>query len=435
MTTQDQGPDGPADRRRRPPTTLDLTATEVDTGPAKSGETPEGGEAGSAGSDQGIPRAHRPPSGRWLPLIAAGLIGGIVVVMAGAVVWRAGWVGNDARVAELSARLAGLDLHLRDLERASKAATTATAVDELTGRVGKVEAAVASRTPPSDPNLASRLTAAEASTKTANEAVLNLTRRTESLAAGVGKLTERVDAASQAPVGAPREPGAAPDTKAERADLDRLSTRTATIETGLKSAQTEVKSVAAELKSVTEQLTERASSADPAARRAVLAVTLRDAVERGVPFAGALAAVKPLADPNALAPLEPFAATGVPTTAVLARELSAVVPQMQAAIGSRQQDGFMSRLQANAERLVRVRPVDDRPGDEPASVIARAEMKASQGDPAAAAAELGKLPPAARAPADPWIKKVQSRTAAVATVQRLTAGALAGIATTGAAER
>ena len=115
-------------------------------------------------------------------------------------------------------------------------------------------------------------------------------------------------------------------------------------------------------------------------------------------------------DPKILAPLEPFATTGVPTAAVLARELlglTPALPQAAGAPGARRR--FLEKLQAGAEKLVRIRPLDEVAGNDPAAIVARIEVKASQADISGALAELAKLPAVARAPAEAWIKKAQLR--------------------------
>ena len=125
----------------------------------------------------------------------------------------------------------------------------------------------------------------------------------------------------------------------------------------------------------------------------------------GAPFAAELAQAKSLgADDKALAPLEPFAATGVPTPAALAQELRALLPAMLKASGAQAPaGGFLERLQANAGKLVRIRPVDAPAGDDASAVLARIEIDAANADIAAALADLGKLPDATRAPAQAWI--------------------------------
>ena len=161
----------------------------------------------------------------------------------------------------------------------------------------------------------------------------------------------------------------------------------------------------------------------------MVAAALKGAVERGDPFAAELAAANALApDAKALAPLDAFAAAGVPAAAALARELAALSPALTQAAGApAREGGFLDKLQASAEKLVRVRPAEEIAGADPAAVVSRAEAKAARADLAGALAELGELPAAARAPAEPWIKKAQARAAALEASRRLAADALAAL--------
>ena len=172
--------------------------------------------------------------------------------------------------------------------------------------------------------------------------------------------------------------------------------------------------------------------ADRVARLAVLASALKNAVDRGKPFAAEVAALKPLVDAQTLAPLEPFAAKGVPGARVLSRELSMLAPaMMRAANTGAGEPGVLERLQAHAERLVRIRPVSEVQGDDSGAVIARMELRASQGDVTAALTEIAKLPEAARAPAEEWIKRAKAREAAVAASDRIAGDAFAALAKAG----
>jgi hypothetical protein len=176
-----------------------------------------------------------------------------------------------------------------------------------------------------------------------------------------------------------------------------------------------------------EQSAKTAARDDRALRLALAATALNAAVERGDAFAAELATVKALGgDPKLVATLEPFARAGVPTAATLARQFSALAPALQAA-GAPPPEGVLGRLQANAEKLVRIRRVDEAPGSDGAAIVARSEAKAGRGDLAGAAAELGELPPNARAPAEAWIKSAQARLAAIDASRRLAADALSGL--------
>jgi hypothetical protein len=104
---------------------------------------------------------------------------------------------------------------------------------------------------------------------------------------------------------------------------------------------------------------------------------------------------------------------------------------MLAAAGGPPREGFIDRLQANAERLVRIRPINEAPGDDPATVIGRADVKATHGDLAGAVAELGSLPAAVRVPADGFIARAKAREAALAAARKLADDAVGALAKAG----
>src|SRR4029077_1716968 len=133
-------------------------------------------------------------------------------------------------------------------------------------------------------------------------------------------------------------------------------------------------------------------SADRNLRTAVLANALRSAVMRGVPYAAELAALRArVADPQALAPLDAFAATGAPSQAALAQELAGLMPAITRAAepgGSSADGNFMQRLRARASEFVQIRPVGDAAGDDPAAIVARLNNEIARQDIAGALADL-----------------------------------------------
>lgn len=383
---------------RRPPT-IDLTATEVasDQPSQGAGQSASGAGAGTQGAGASGHRASaKPGPGLWFrvldrlpsnpnwPLIGAGAGG---VMLAGlAVLW---WSGIFTPVAadQDTVRLGRIEAQLRDLANRPAPAVDAKALGDVLARLGKIEAAL--NAPGSaDPALAGRISSAESATKAAADEIAALRGRLDEIAALARGAQSRADAAANA------------------ADAAQKSSQTTTAE-----------------------LARAALADDRASRRAVAANALRTALERGEPFAAELAAAKPLAsDPSLLAPLEPFAAGGVVQASVLARELTALVPAMLRANSSTSADaGFLDKLQANAERLVRLRPVGDVGGDDPVNVIARIESRAVQGDVDVALSEIQKLPPAVRAPAAAWIRKAEDRRAAVAASRQFARDALAAL--------
>ena len=96
-----------------------------------------------------------------------------------------------------------------------------------------------------------------------------------------------------------------------------------------------------------------------------------------------------------------------------------------------QRGTFLERLQSNAEKIVRIRPAGEVAGDDPPSVSARIEGRAGNADIRGALAELAKLPPDARAPAQAWIKKAEARNAAIAAARNISQTALAALAKPG----
>ena len=131
-------------------------------------------------------------------------------------------------------------------------------------------------------------------------------------------------------------------------------------------------------------------------------------------------------DAAALSALGPFAAKGLPSDAVLAKDLLALVPAMSKAAGIDRQTsgGFLEKLQANAEKLVRLRSVDGPQGSDAGAVIARIEAHAARNDVAGARAEVETLPPAAKQVAAPWLKSAAARDAARNAARTLATSAL-----------
>jgi hypothetical protein len=89
---------------------------------------------------------------------------------------------------------------------------------------------------------------------------------------------------------------------------------------------------------------------------------------------------------------------------------------------------FLDRLEANAGRLVRVSPVNAPSGDRPADVLARIEVDAAHNDVNAAAADIGKLPADAQAPAKDWLARVKARQAALTAADDLAASSARALA-------
>lgn len=426
----DNPPSAPAQMprvRRRAPT-IELKATEVAVEPPASAtadsavppseaessappeystEPPAYETGGAEPPDEPPPQPSHDPARRSFlgrSAVAAGLTGGLVALIVFAALWLGGMFSGTENISDQ--RLTQMEGQLREMaRRPAPSNADAKTIEELAARVGRLERA---------PRAGGNESAAgdlEQAIKPLQTAVADLARRTEENASVIREARSRADAAVRAADAA----RAAVDGN----NVEALADRIAALERTVKTLSDDIaKSLAA--------------AGDRPLRAAVAAQALRAAVERGDPFAAELAAAKAAApDPQALAPLEPFAATGLPSAAVLARQLSELAPEMlKATAAPAPADGFLDRLQANAEKLVRIRPIDGALGTDPAAVISRAQAKAARSDLTGAVAELNALPADVRAPAEDWIGKVAARDAAVNASRRLAADALAALGKT-----
>jgi hypothetical protein len=415
MTSSNEPPGGPAGRGRRPPT-IDLKATEV------GGDSAKADDAAASPSASERLRAWLPAdfaSFPW-PLAAAGA-GGVILTLA--VLALAGvFSGHDEGLVAVDTRLARVENQLRDFAaKPPLVAGDSKAVDDLAGRVARLETVAATpRSPVADPALANRIATLEGDLKALGERVGVLARRNDEVASIAGEARTRAEAAAAAVAELKKMPAAAPAAPAvEHAEIEALTNRIAALERAAKAMEAQLGARAS-----------HESGTDRSLRLVVLASTLNAVVERGAPFATELGAAKAAApDPKMLAALEPFAASGVPGPAVLALELTALMPALAKTVGTApRESGILDRLKANAERIVRVRPIDEVTGDDPVAVVRRIEIRAEQGNLNGAMAEIAKLPEAVRALTKEWVARVEARNAAVEASRRFAAAALASIA-------
>ena len=423
-------------RRRVPPPTIELEATDVSApaeptapapepslaadsaAPSAAEAAPGEGAATAAPADQPAsepPSAPPPVEGpatggerRATPIWSLAAAGGFGAVLA-LVVAGGGWVllgpASDSQ-ADTNARLGRIAAQLGGLTRPASGpgAGDSGSLGELTARLGRIES-----------TLGEQAAAVDREIKPLADRLTELGRRDDEAVAAARLARERADAAAKSLSEVAQQLAALNAARAktpavERADLDALATRLAALE--------------ASTRQIGEQLTRIANAASPGnTRRAVVALALNSAVERGAPYARELAALDPAAaGPGTIDALKAFADTGVPSAATLARELAAVMPAVLKAAAVPASGGtLLERLQSSAARLVHVPPnaQEPQPGDEPAAVLSRVQAKTSQGDIAGALAEAAKLPAPVHAPLEPWIKRAEARDAARAAAAAL----------------
>jgi hypothetical protein len=286
----------------------------------------------------------------------------------------------------------------------------------LTARLDKIERILEGQR--TDPALGSRIADVAAQTKSLADNLTALTRRLDETAATSQSAGKQADTALNAAEAAKSASEAAGRDQLRRNDIEPLAARIAALESALKGLAAETAPLAA------------SGANDRSARLTIAAEALRTAVESGAPYQNELNAVRSLGiDRNATTALEGFAASGVPSAAALARELAALVPALQDA--SEAQTGeatFIDRLKSNAQKLVRVTPLNAPAGNDPQAVVDRIRLDATHADLAAARTDLNALPDAAKPLAEAWSKKVASRDAALAASRKIAADALAALA-------
>jgi hypothetical protein len=390
--SDDTGPQAGLDRPKRAPPTLDLDAIEI------SDETQQADAADAA---------LKPARERSWPLgtiMSSAIVAAIFGAGAAAlVVWTMGWPGETARPAPApqanNAAVDALAARLANVESKTPQSNNA-AIDALSARVASVESkaatpAVAAPAVP-DPALAAQIGTLEKSVATLRDELGATRAQSEKVAAAVNDVKS-----------APREAPPPPDFSAINERLAKIEAAAKTL--SLETAQ------------------RNAAPVDDSQLRRVVAASLLDvSVRAGEPYAAALSAAKAFAaNADALKPLDGFAATGVPSTNVLNRELLALLPKLSPPQeNSTTGSGIVDRLQAGAARLVRIERTDAVAGNDRNAIISRVTAAAMRNDIAEARRELKTLAPADRAAAQAWIDKADARDAALAASRQFAADAM-----------
>ena len=310
-------------RPKRTPPTIDLEATEISTAAAAD----DGAGAAPPPDPEPAPAPQPDPGPAAVsPVVVAGISGAVAAALVIGVGWMLGWpqVSPNAPAAPQP---------------------NAAAIDGLAARIASVEAKSgksAAATP--DPAEAARLEALE-----------------KSLASLRGELAAHARAIGQARCRG--QPGRS--RRRAMPPLRRIC---------LRSTNGCPRSNAPTRPRTREIAQENAKPADDTALRRVVAAALLDlSVRQGDPYAAALTAAKSLSpDPDALKPLDGFAATGVPNAAQSQPRTADAGAKTVAARRRRMRRpaGIVDRLQAGASRLVRIERTDAT-GNDRGAVIAR----------------------------------------------------------------
>lgn len=182
------------------------------------------------------------------------------------------------------------------------------------------------------------------------------------------------------------------------------------------SVAAQIEAVAAEAKAQlaaaaqdAERMQAAAAAAAKAAATGAALGRIRAALEGGGPFEGAAAdlAAAGFAIPPELASL---AAAGAPSLADLQRSFPPLARDaLTAALRAQAPAGWGDRITAFLRMQTGARSLAPRAGTDPDAILSRAEGQLSDGNVAAALAELAGLPDAARQLLAPWVAKAEAR--------------------------
>jgi hypothetical protein len=335
-----------------------------------------------------------PPPARRPSVFLAACIGGVAGALVAAAIF---WFENST--SDVSQRLA----------------TVQGAITDLTGRVAALETSAQNAKSTSDAVKTSqgdietaRSDAAKAlalATKTA-AAVEQQTNAaapaasppgdTSGLEARVQKLESAVSA------------GEKPADDKPAVDLGPLENRLAKVEAALAAPKVETR-VAPE---------ENHARQDATAASAVAAEAISERLATGAPYPAELSALERVgADAAKLAALKPFAEKGAPTAGALASSFAKVAPEAVRAANSKESGGVMDRLMSNMGKVVKITPVGETAGDDPAAIVSQIAASLDRGHIDAAMALWARLPEPSRRASQDWANSAQARLAADAAAQ------------------
>jgi hypothetical protein len=411
-------------------------AAEAPKSSSPAGAPPVFGRGAAASEPSAPPRAAPPPrpSGDsdgasprrgGLSMLAAGVVGGIVVLAGAGALQYAGILpapgttverAEPARLADLRAELAAL----RDEVEAGGGTTPPDAAD--TARLDDFAATV------------DQLRADITELRSA------ISQGEGGDAAGLQALDRRMSEieATVAALGPNAGPGESVDLAPLTERLGVLETRLETVSGTAQSASEAAAALPGRMASFDErlatidvrvgelaaQLEEQASN--PRIALAIAAAGLKAAIDRGEPFMTELETYASIApDAPEIADLRGLAASGVPTRGMIGQEVNAAANRMIAAAAPPREDaGFFGRLLDSMQSVVKVRPIGDVAGDDAGAIVARLEAAIRAGDYDRAVAEYANLPEPARQAGAGFIADVKARLTADELVERALSVAL-----------
>ena len=392
---------------KRPAPTIDGTATEiVEPSAATSADDASTGDASAAAAsvgegagpkDDAPPRTSMPELKSFVTHLTAGLLGGLIGVVALSFAWNKLPARNDAA--------AKPDLTLIEQRIGALEAAPKTAGDSLDQRVKVLESRAEEPVPDHLADLTDRVLSLEATMQSLSD-----TAKQGGSVADAAALESKI-------------------SELEQKLQARIDAKLAEGETSDRQALDEMKSAIADLNAKAGALSvaERGADQDAASAKSAASVlalaNLRAAIDTGRPYATELASLRSLAPGiGNFGALPAFAEQGIPTLAELTTSFKTASDEASDAVpGSASEDeSFFGSVLQSAKSMVKVRRIDgDATGDGPDAVLARAAGKLKQGDLVEAIQAVDNLQGAPRQALASWIDAARARASAEDTLTRL----------------
>ena len=437
---------------KRPAQTIEGTATEVEVEPApgeasaaaNEGLRAEVGDpSGGMDGDEHQP-PPQPPRARFAAVksfmthLAAGLVGGLVGVIALALSSGGFGTGNESAP---SPDVTALQQRIAKLEGAPAPSPDMQALDGLDGRVKALEDGEKSEAPKLS-DLSDRVAKLETSLKSLAEtakdggSVADAAAIGQAIDAAEQKLNAKIDEALAK--GESTNASAIEETQNAIAELKAKlgALAEAQLEAGEAGAPApEVANLTERLAKLEALLPELSGTIDKeaaGAKTAAVAIAfanLRASVSDGRPYAAELDTIGALAPSLGDLGVRPaYAEKGIPTVPQLVRDFAAASDEALAVPAAPSDGSLVGSLMASAESLVTIKRIDEAPAGEGApAALARAKSALDKGDLAIAVKEVETLEGKPREALSSWLGEARARLAASETLMRIESALLISI--------
>jgi hypothetical protein len=359
--------------------------------------------------------------------LAAGLLGGLIGVIALGFAWHLIPIGKG----QPSAELANLKDRIAKLESTPAPAPDTKALAALETRIKALENRPA-ETPPDISGLNDRIAQLESAMKALADAakeggsVTDAAAISQQVTEAEQRIQERLDRAL-----ADQEEATTKTLQAMQASIDEVKAKLASLaEAGPGGEQADLTALTDRVAKLEAEINKGVVGTKSAAA-AIAFANLKSAVAEGRPYATELATIRSfMPEPGDLGPLPAYADKGIPTVHELVGSFAGSRDAALAAAAPAPSGSLLDRLLASASTLVKVKRVDEAAtGDTPSAVLARAEALLDKGDLTGAVQQIETLAGASRDAFKAWLDDAQARLAADTILQRLEATLLASAST------